>query len=1284
MSYIEPEEDNFSVCSSEYSYLPPSNPYWLASNHMGRWRDEDGREMLVHQRWMADNKTYSHLPYGYPVFAPQGKKLATTHQGSSIVAASRRRFVDDDPLPVSDPFNRVNPVMMAPPSHFPDDDMSDICSETGSELSLEARTKVDEKQSARHQSSIGDRSALAMGAALRADVQTSPLKGTSLQVSTPVKPGTGDTREDGLLLSPVRISDGEESMMDDTAVDVQKDLGFKFPAYRGISASAAPLDKPATKPLLHPNASLQPEAPTATESSALQETRPSAQNDSGLSPSPNSEEDVPIPVDSKLAEAVVMRDNEQKLKIMAARLKRASLDMAETIYISGVPKEQLQAQMQSQQQNGLVAPSSSTGMDEHMDSKPEEPMDQATSKLEEPVDQTASKVEEAVNQASSKLEQPSPQTTNKEPQVEVGKKKKDTFSLLTRFGLSKLGGRGKASRSKHDPLPSVPMLDALPDLTGDSHYSEVDASLREAILRGGSAQSPLSQTAPYASIDRLQMELRGHQFDAQAQVPLLPLPQAGLDHLAIMQQVASTASLQPLPSSGVHTRSSSDTTLLLHHGQDAMQPQCTLTSMGLKLTTKPVSHTTSLVTIPNGSLGHEIGGASHVGVVQVCHCEAIHNDVVSGVASKLHLVPPREADPPIQQSDAIVPQVPHQVHSVPQSKATIATSHSLESKLAVSGIARRLSPQEEAQPGTQNLKPSGGACPPNPPKQGSQIGVASSVGQRAASFCTEAIPAPPAGFQTVRATPVDHSSVESGVGRKLLPGDPQEQQDGLSASQPCDEVQHLQTLKMSAPAGQQDPSKTGRGVNGKAGTGTDGPKPPVPPKKLSMPTLTTTNGGSISAAPQGKRLNSSATDLKSAAKDNPLHNSPPPPPRRLSSLKQPEIQQQPSHSTAEQAVSKSTPLKVNEETDIVNAKPPLKEKPPMKPKPPPVSQPAPVHRTSSLSQEADKVKPPVKPKPPPVMPKPTRGHVPSKPEATTPTPTPLPTHMARGPAVKQLPLPPHSVIPLQKVHSSPSAPQGKVDMPTEHDAMYDRLSDYWDIPQKVAAEGTANSQPTTQLATPEATVVAEPSPPPTSSALPQAAAGPQQSEPAAPLRPYQKSGLYNRLNSVSSSPPPTPTVLHNLPNWKGPGASQLTQEPSRATAASQAEHLPITMQENANEVADSDRTKQLSVPTTVPQSQSSSSSSSPSSAKDTQSVFLRKMLASSDQSIVPHHMLMVEEAGRGRVASTSPAQQAPVEKVSPTSVDTELEDLINELEDEAAAILSSQQPPAAGAPQENG
>lgn len=1283
VSYIEAEDDSLSVCSSECSYLPPTNPYWLASNHMGRWRDEDGREMLLHQRWMADNKWHSRNPHGYPVLAAHGMKMAGPLQGSVNIAAVRRPFIDEEPLPAINPLNRVNPVMMAPPPHFPDDDMSDLGSETGSEVSLEAKLKAEDKQSTAQQASIGNGHPV-MTETSESGIRKSTAKETSPQVSTPMKPGTHDARENSLPLSPVKINDAEVSMMDDTALDVQKDLGFKFPAHTGVSASVGPLEKLATDP---PKPNLQLEASTAKDANAVQQIGTSSQKDNGLSPSPTGEEDVPIPAVSKLAEAVVRRDNEQKMKIMAARLKRASLEMAETIYISGVSKDQLQAQMQAQQLNGLAETPSSPSADE-----------QASTKQEEPVNLTASTTNT---------------TSKKEPQADGAKKKKDTFGILNRFGLSKLGKGKVVPRSKNDPLPSVPLLDALPDLTGESHYTEVDASLREAILGGGNTQSPVSVTAPYASIDRLQLAMRQQQHPGLLlQAQLLPPPPV-LDHATIMQQIASTGSHQQFSLPVVHTRSSSDTTVLLNHGQDAVQPQCTLTSTGLKLTTKPVSHTTSLVTIPGGNTGQAAGNASQVGVVQVCHCEAVSSDAMCGVAGKLQPAAPRQSDPSVQNGVA-VPQVPHEMQSLLPSKATIATS--LELERATNGVAKRLPPQESAKLGAQTTTSGGTNLSRPPPTQSNHTGIATGRDQRAASFHTEAIPAPPGNFKMVHATSVDHGAVESGMGRKLVPGnlDPQRQRGGPASSLLSAEVRNLQKLALSEPVGQGEATETGGGSDGKTGTGAVASKPPVPPKKLSMSSMPTmmpngtlaqqngpaANSGSLSGAPETKRITSSATNLQSAAGDMP-----PLPPRRHTSLKQPEgqlQQQQPfvSQSTERRAVSEHasqpSPSSVVEERAVkaeaaVQDKPPLKEKPVVKPK----ARPDPVQSAPSLPQEAEKVKPPVKPKPPPVMFKPVQNsQLPSKPEP----PSSTSTHQIRGQEATKFPLPACPVPPVQQQGGSnpppASAPQEQTDGPAGQDLLYDKLSDYWDIPQKVAAEaeGTVNDQKNSKSQIPE-TAVAAPTSQTTSSTSQPAATGPLQEEAEPVLRPYQKTGFYNSLSSISPSPSPTPSLVlsgnnfvpsgppHSPLTWSATASPRSSQEPPNASTASQAK--PNAAKGKGKESIDGNsRSNQASLP--AASSQNSSSSSSSSSAKETQSIFLRKMLASSDQSIVPHHMLMVEEASKGRVTSPTSARQVPAEEPSPTSIDTELEDLINELQDEAEAILRSQQTAAPDVLQECG
>ena len=1272
VSYIEAEEDNLSVGSSDCSYLPPTNPYWLASHHMGRWRDEDGRELLVHQPWMADNKPSTRTP-GYRT--PHSMKSTSPFQGGTNVAAPRRPFIDEDQLPAINPLNRVNPVMMAPPSRFPDDDMSDICSETGSELSLEARIKVDDRQPATQQASIGNGHPEMADMASHSEAQESTAKEALPKVSTPMNIATRNTRENILPFSPVRINDSEVSAMDDTAIEVQKDLGFRFPTHTRASL----LEKPATEP---PKVNLQLEVTSTTDTNVVQETGPSGQKVNGLSPSPTGEEDIPITMDSKLAEAVVKRDNEQKMKIMAARRKRASLELAETIYISGVPKEQLQALVQAQQQSALAAPSSS-GMDE-----------QASVKPEEPVNLTAS-------------------TKETQAQVDGAKKKKDSFSILTRFGLNKLG-RGKVvPRSKHDPLPSVPLLDALPDLTGESHYSEVDTSLREAILAGVSTQSPVSLTAPYASIDRLQMEMRQQPSGLVSQAPP---PPAALNHASIMEQIASTGTLQQFSSPVMHTRSSSDTSVLLKHGQDMVQPQCTITSTGLKLTTKPVSHTTSLVTIPSGSAGQPAGGASQVGVVQVCHCEDVSSDAVCGVAGKLRPVAPRQADP-VVQNGVTEPQAPHEALSMPQGKAAIASS--LELERATNGFVKRLPPQESAKVGAQET-PSESTQMSRPPlNQGNHIGIATGGNRRAASFTKEPIPATPASFQTVHASAVDHSAVETGVGRKLVSGGlvPQVQRSNPS-SLPSVEMQHAQVHGTSAPARQGETTETGGGGSGKANTGAVTSKPPVPPKKLSISSqpivvqsstlgqqnLPASNSSSISGAPQARRHTSAAADLQTAARDAPHL-----PPRRRS-LGQ---QQQPfaSQSTEKLAMTEHTsqpiPPKVMEESvvkadAVAQDKLPLKEKPVLKPKAQPAIHPDPVQSAQSLPHKADKVKPPVKPKPPPVSSKPVlSGQIPSKSEAAKPPPSStFPSHLAKGQEVTQSPLSLHPVPPVKQAHSNPpsaSDPKEKTDGPAENDLLYDRLSDFWDIPQKVAAEAegkVVSDQIASKSQTPEAAAVAQPSQTPNSAMSQPAATGPLQEEAEPVLRPYQKTGFYNSLSSISPSPSPTPSMLsgsslpspgptHKLPSWTAIGVSGLTQEVSKASTAVQAK--PNTAQGSAIEATDGNRSsKQQSPPPSVAQSQRSSLSPSPSSTKETQSVFLRKMLASSDQSIVPHHMLMVGEASKGRVSSSPSARQVPTEEASLTSVDTELEDLINELEDEAAAILRSQQAATTEAVQECG
>ena len=1278
MSYIEAEEDNLSVCSSDCSYLPPTNPYWLASHHMARWRDEDGRELLVHQPWMADNKPSTRTPIGHR--APHSMKSTSPFQGGTNVAAPRRPFIDEDQLPAVNPLNRVNPVMMAPPSRFPDDDMSDICSETGSELSLEARTKVDDRQPGTQQASIGNGRPVMADMASHSEAQGSTAKEAFPKVSTPMNIVTRNTRENILPFSPVRINDAEVSAMDDTAIEVQKDLGFRFPTHTGTSPPVAPLEKPATEP---PKGYLQLEATSTTDTNAVQETRPSSQKENGLSPSPTGEEDIPITTDSKLAEAVVKRDNEQKMKIMAARRKRASLELAETIYISGVPKEQLQALVQAQQQSALAAPSSS-GANE-----------QASVKPEEPVNSTASMKET-------------------QAQVDGAKKKKDGFSILTRFGLNKLGKGKVVPRSKHDPLPSVPLLDTLPDLTGESHYSEVDTSLREAILAGSSTQSPLSLTAPYASIDRLQMEMRQQPSGLVAQA--LP-PQAALDHGSIMEQIASTGSLQQFQSPVMHTRSSSDTSVLLKHGQDMVQPQCTITSTGLKLTTKPVSHTTSLVTIPNGSTGQPAGSASQVGVVQVCHCEDVSSDAVCGVAGKLQPVAPRQADPAVQNGVG-EPQAPHEALSMPWGKATVASS--LELERATNGFAKRLPPQEPAKVGAQDTPSESTQLSRAPLNQGNHIGIATGGNRRAASFTKETIPATPASFQTVHASAVDHSAVETGVGRKLVSGglDPQVQRSNPSSLPPV-EVQHVQVHGTSAPARQGKTTETGGGGGGKISTGAVTSKPPVPPKKLStssQPTVVqnstlgqqnppAANSSSISGGPQARRHTSAAADLQTAARDASCL-----PPRRRS-LGQ---QQQPfvSQSTEKLAMSEHTsqppiPPKVLEESvvkadTVVQDKLPLKEKPVLKPKAQPAGHPDPVQSAPSLPHMADKVKPPVKPKPPPVSSKPVlSGQKPSKGEAAKPPPfSAFPSHLTKGQEVTQSPLSLHPVPPVKQAHSNPpsaSDPKEKTDGPAENDLLYDRLSDFWDIPQKVAAEAegkVVSDQIASKSPTPEAAAVVQPSQKSSSAMSQPAATGSLQEEAEPVLRPYQKTGFYNSLSSISPSPSPTPSMLsgsslpspgptHKLPSWTAIGVSGLTQEVSKASTAIQAK--PSAAQGSAIEATDGNRSsKQLSPPPSMAQSQRSSLSPPPSSTKETQSVFLRKMLASSDQSIVPHHMLMVGEASKGRVASSPPARQVPTEEASPTSVDTELEDLINELEDEAAAILRSQQAATTEAAQECG
>ena len=606
VSYYQ-DDDVWSVCSSEGSYIPPPNPYCHPSHHMGMFRDEDGRVVLLHQPWVNSGTSYK-VSKQFTITQNIRDGVPVPQMTSSPV---RKPFVDDNCFSEAES-PKMSQKMLDVPKSFPDE-ISDTGSETGSEFSVEYKPEekrfVDPGNNAspnlRNHPNAEDRMSDEI-------VWPPPPPPPSLYTPPPsfcpppppYAPSPSPTPQhplnsDGVFnlpLSPVKWEQNDTTFLEDSNLELQKELAFKFPTPSKPTAPVTPNPSITEGSILPKQENLPIENVKSTRQPVPEE--PNVCNSDTSSPSQEEEE---IPVDSKLAAAVMIRDEEQKKKIIEARSKRRSLEMAETFYISGIDISQIHPQLGLQ----LEPTSSQTSLS---DFEPGQP-------------------------PSETQQKPSRKTSKDNGPLNDGKKRKD--GLLSRFSLARLSGRGQhkvnqppPSRTRNDPLPILPSgsptppsPSTLPCPEGDeSHmYSQVDNATRLAIIQA--ATSPVNgDLAPYASIDILQAGMV-----AQTQPP----------QNTAQVRVGSTETTRPEESNSVQTHSNESGEFL------SIPTQIVPTDDGLRLISKAAEHVICSADVHPGA-----GSNKQVGAVQVLSSVSVNSDVVSGVASKLQVSnQPEESKP---------------------------------------------------------------------------------------------------------------------------------------------------------------------------------------------------------------------------------------------------------------------------------------------------------------------------------------------------------------------------------------------------------------------------------------------------------------------------------------------------------------------------------------------------------------------------------------------------------------------------------------------------------------
>ena len=613
VSYYQ-DDDAWSVCSSEGSYIPPPNPYCHPSHHMGMFRDEDGRMVLLHQPWVNSGTSYK-VSKQFTITQNIRDGVPVPQMTSSPV---RKPFVDDNSFSEAES-PKMSQKMLDVPKSFPDE-ISDTGSETGSEFSVEY--KPDEKKfvdpgngtspDLRNHPSAEDRMSDEI-------VWPPPPPPPSLftpppsfcpppppYACSPSPTPQQPLNSDGVFnlpLSPVKWGQNDTTFLEDSNLELQKELAFKFPTPSKLSNS-----KPTAPVTSNPSITEDPILPKqetlpvrSVESSG--QSVPEETNVCNSDTSSPSQEEEEIPVDSKLAAAVMIRDEEQKKKIIAARSKRQSLEMAETFYISGIDISQIDPQL------GLQL----------------EPTSSQTSLSDLEPGQTPSETQQKSSRKTSKDNGP----------LNDGKKRKE--GLLSRFSLARLSGRGQhkvnqppPSRTRNDPLPILPPGSPTPPSPstlpcpegGESHmYSQVDNATRLAIIQA--ATSPgIGDMAPYASIDILQAGMV-----AETQPP----------QNTAQVRVDSTGPTRPEESNSVQTRSNESGEFL------SIPTQIVPTDDGFRLISKPAEHVICSADVHPGA-----GSNMQVGAIQILSGVAVNSDVVSGVASKLQASEqPEESKPPV-------------------------------------------------------------------------------------------------------------------------------------------------------------------------------------------------------------------------------------------------------------------------------------------------------------------------------------------------------------------------------------------------------------------------------------------------------------------------------------------------------------------------------------------------------------------------------------------------------------------------------------------------------------
>jgi hypothetical protein len=1155
---------------------------------MGRFEDEDRNVVLLPQPWHNGGTSYKvsaqftvtqNIRGGVPV--PQ---LTSSPQ--------RKPFVDPENVSTSQP-PMMSPKMLEIPKRFADE-ISDTGSETGSEFSVEYRPNQQPLFGSGSSASSNLRSSHEHEEEELSDeiVWPPPPPPPAFCPPPPETAPTPDSaiesplNKDGIFnlpLSPVKLDSGEGgTFLEDSNLELQKELAFKFPT------PSKPSTLNANVPVsTNPNVSQTSAVSTQEETAGTQLSADDREVSSSGTFSPSQEEEE-MPLDSKLAAAVLKRDEEQKKKIFEARSKRQSLEMAETFYISGVDLSKLPASSDPQLEP-TASQTSLSDVDGGEVPKSDQKTSRRTSKENDIPSEgrRTSKDNDPVKEGRRLSKDNGPlkegRRSSKDNELE-GKKKKE--GLFGRFSLARLSGRGQhkvnqpaSSRTMHDPLPLLPPSPSsgptgtpqspVVEDDGSHMYQQVDNATKAAILN--TLPAPVvSDTLPYASIDMLQACLNQP-------------PQSTVQNTA-SQPANGTLPASQQPSS-VQARSDES-------GEFLSIP----TDEGFKLTSKKAEHTICTADIHPG-----VGAHSKVGVVQFATAEAVNVDVVTGTAAKLQVTSTTE--------DSITSSVPNVVPT----QVRVANSVDVEGTRMISKKLYNSEVQNSTQP---HHITSQTALSPNSTglQQGSrQGGTRQHIQPVHHSF--ESLPKTST-MQMVQSVGRD---VHSGIGRKLSdtalntsPAHSQQLPLGnsqLSSSQPIphpSKPQSTQTVQNS----RADVTK-----------GKEKSKPPVAPKpapslkKTPSPPAANTRVES----PTGQVLAPSVSGVTSLSGSS----RPPPPPRR-SSL-----------------------------SSILSQATTTKPAPPVKPKPPVAAKPDQSTSNSSTKLQEkplEKPKPPVKPKPQ-IAPKP--ASVPSTPPVAEPD-----------------------------------------------SSMYDKLSDFWDIPRSQEQPPSTSNAPSSQPQSINTdtgnirTAVSEPqveivqashlhvsTPQSTSSDGRSRGSGsgvssaPTQTQPPVQQQvqssvkspvvstPVQASHPNVGLNGPRTTVPTTPAqgIQHIQPQKPQNGVTITSSN----KPLQQAQHVRQSAPENGLDVP---------APKTLSHHIQQQPSQNPpgkatvrnetgmrktASNGESQSLFLKKVTKNSDT--IPHHLLVVDKS------ASLPRFSSPHSKPVIHDADDELDDFIRQLESEKSS-----------------